>query len=125
MSVYIGIEDVAANALIALLMRNNSYRQVLFTALGEYGEFVVKKYQHNTNEEAILIRSRERRRMFFEDYSEFFEPLDENGECVGVKLRDGVEVNALKRFFRYNMTAHLLEAFVDREALDLLYRQAA
>ena len=125
MSVYIGIEDVAANALIALLMRDNDCRHVLFTALGEYGEFVVKKYRHNTNEEAILIRSRERRRMFFEDYSEFFEPLDEKGECVGVKLRDGIDVNMLKRFFRYNMTAHLVEAFIDQEAIDLLYREAA
>ena len=80
MCVYIGIEDVAANALIALLSRDNSCRQVLFTALGEYGEFVVQKYRSDTKEEAILICSRERRRMFFEDYSEFFEPLEEDGE---------------------------------------------
>lgn len=125
MCIYIGIEDVVANALIALLMRNEDCRQVLFTALGEYGEFVVQKYRHNTNEEAILIRSRERRRMFFEDYSEFFEPLDENGECVGVRLRDGIDVKALKRFFRYNMTVHLVEAFIDQEALDVLYRKVA
>lgn len=125
MCVYIGIEDVAANALIALLLRNNACRQVLFTALGEYGEFVVQKYRRNTKEEAILIRSRERRRMFFEDYSEFFEPLETNGECVGVKLREGIDVNALKLFFRYNMTAHLIEAFIDQEALNLLFQKAA
>ena len=125
MCIYIGIEDVAANALIALLMRNETCRQVLLTALGEYGEFVVQKYRHNTKDEAILIRSRERRRMFFEDYSEFFEPLDKSGECVGVRLRDGIDINALKRFFRYNMTAHLVEAFIDQEALNLLYRKAA
>lgn len=125
MCVYIGIEDVAANALIALLTRDQACRQVLFTALGEYGEFVVQKYRRNTNEDAILIRSRERRRMFFEDYSEFFEPLDKDGECVGVKLRDGVDVNALKRFFRYNMTVHLVEVFIDQEALNVLYRKVA
>ena len=125
MCVYIGIEDVAANALIALLSRDNSCRQVLFTALGEYGEFVVQKYRSETKEEAILICSRERRRMFFEDYSEFFEPLEEDGECVGVRLRNGIDIGALKRFFRYNMTAHLVKAFIDQDALDLLYRKVA
>ena len=125
MCVYIGIEDVAANALIALLSRDNSCRQVLFTALGEYGEFVVQKYRSDTKEEAILICSRERRRMFFEDYSEFFEPLEEDGECVGVRLRNGIDIGALKRFFRYNMTAHLVKAFIDQDALNLLYRKVA
>lgn len=127
MCVYIGIEDVAANALLELLELKNC-RFVKFSALGEYGNFVVNLYSNKNKETAIFILSRERRDMFFEDYSAYFEPLRENddeGAIIGVQLREGVGKDELLRFFRNNMAIHLIDAFVDKEAINILLNKAA
>ena len=127
MCVYIGIEDVAANALLELLELKNC-RFVKFSALGEYGNFVVNLYSSKNKETAIFILSRERRDMFFEDYSAYFEPLRENdddGAIVGVQLREGVGRDELLRFFRNNMAIHLIDAFLDKKAINILLNKAA
>lgn len=130
MCMYIGIEDLAANALIEMLDRpladGAERREVSFEDLHRYGECVAKVYQQTSGEEAILICSRDSTEHFFSDYSRFFEPMRaEDDAIVGVRLRKGVAKVDLLRTFRYNLELKLLKAFLSDQAKDGLFRRAA
>ena len=58
MCFYIGIEDLAANALIEILTKNSEKRFVSYEELENYGAEVVK-FLCEKGEKAILILSRD------------------------------------------------------------------
>ena len=115
MCVYIGIEDLAANALIALLdrarleNRDESPRFVKFSQLLSLGTIVVKRFKEE-GEDAVLIYSREANEKLFADYSRFFEFSVQNGE-EGVLLKDNIEVDDLWVFFRSTITMRMMAVF--------------
>ena len=115
MCVYIGIEDLAANALIALLdkarseNRDGSSRFVKFSQLLSLGTIVVKRFK-DEGEDAVLIYSREANEMLFTDYSRFFEFSIQNGE-EGVLLKSNIDVDDLWVFFRSTITMRMIEVF--------------
>lgn len=99
----IGIEDLAANALIRILSQGHnkaseSQKFIRFSVLLDYGMAVVKKLT-SKGEEATLIYDRESNNMLFRDYSDFFERrIDEQG-YAGIQLKGGVQIDDLiKRF---------------------------
>ena len=55
MCVYIGIEDLAANALIELLEKDNSNTKVSFKALEDYGNAVVNYVKPHTTKVACFL----------------------------------------------------------------------
>lgn len=124
MCVYIGIEDLVANALIELVEKANR-KEVLFKSLDEYGAMVVKCLK-NQNEQAVLIISRERTSLFLHDYSDLFELFTaENGIDEGIRLKDGIEVERLWLKFRSYISVDLLLAFMDEQAVSKLGVQGA
>lgn len=114
MCFYIGIEDLAANALIALLSKQDR-RFVSYEELEKYGETVVKVLNEQ-GEQAILILSRESTNAMFRNYSDIFEEYsDENG--VGISLQKDITVDNLIDRFRGYLAWDVLLAFVNEESL--------
>ena len=102
MCMYIGIEDLAANALIRILSQrqtvSESQKFIRFSVLLDYGMAVVKKLTAQ-GEEATLIYDRESNSMLFRDYSDFFERKTDAQGYAGIQLKEGIQVrDIVKRF---------------------------
>lgn len=117
MCIYIGIEDLVANALIELV-ENSEKREVLFKELDDYGAKVIK-FLNARQEEAVLLLSKERTNEFLHDYSDYFE-LIVRGDAEGIKLREGVTVNQLWDMFRSYLSVDVMLAFMDRATVSAL-----
>ena len=105
MCYYIGIEDLAANAMIEILEKKQkdgksieSVLSVTLRDLEEYGAEVVRYINQTSDEKALLILSRASTEYMFRNYSDFFEAIDE--EEAAIKLREGKTVEDLKEKFR-------------------------
>lgn len=102
MCMYIGIEDLAANALIRILSHGQlvpaDRKFIRFSVLLDYGMAVVKKLTAQ-GEEATLIYNRESNNMLFRDYSDFFERKTDVQGYVGIQLKEGIQIDdIIKRF---------------------------
>ena len=102
MCMYIGIEDLAANALICILSQrqtvSESQKFIRFSVLLDYGMAVVKKLT-SQGEEATLIYDRESNSMLFRDYSDFFERKTDAQGYAGIQLKEGIRgCDIVKRF---------------------------
>ena len=119
---FIGIESVAANALIELLEKRDE-REVSFDTLARYGMRVVRILQEQSEEEVILLLSRKYQINMIENYSDFFEAdFSSGGQGVfRLKGEDKQEtLKALKQYFRYTMSMQMLNAFTSNDALQEL-----
>lgn len=116
--IYIGIEDLVANALIEL-MEKSQKNEVFFSDLKEYGATVIKILSQNNNEKAILILSEERTFDFLHDYSEFFELFSKENE-EGIKLKEDITVEKLWAKFRGYLSVDVMMAFMDERSVATL-----
>ena len=117
MCIYIGIEDLVANALIELIEKNNT-RKVFFSELDKYGAIVLKELNEK-GDQAILIVSKERTTEFLRDYSEYFELFTE-GINEGIMLKNEVDVSELWKKFRGCMPIKVMKAFMSENAIKVL-----
>ena len=117
MYMYIGIEDLVANAIIELV--DNSCRgEVLFSQINNYGATVVQILSEN-DKKAILILSKERTHAFLHDYSDYFE-LFSNGEEEGIRLRDNISSDDLWAKFRGYLSIEVMKAFMNERSIKVL-----
>ena len=117
MYIYIGIEDLAANALIELVEKSEK-REVLFKQLDEYGAKVIK-YLNDKQEQAVLVLSKERTNEFLHDYSDYFE-LFSSGMDEGIRLKEEISVNQLWKKFRGYLSVDVMLAFMDKVTISAL-----
>lgn len=117
MCFYIGIEDLAANALIESMKKSNK-NFLSFKAIESYGAKVVEILSE-MNEKAILILSRDSTNALFRNYSDFFQEDLENGEC-GIRLKENVTVSDLIVKFRGYLALDVLKAFVNNSSVQAL-----
>lgn len=115
MCVYIGIEDLAANALIELMSKNDNNRFVSYTELENYGAEVVK-FLNAKGEKAVLILSRESTSDMFRNYSDIFEEVLRN-EILGIELKTNITVNDLINKFRGYLAWDVLLAFINERTV--------
>ena len=117
MCMYIGIEDLAANALISLLMTKSDEPCpfVSFSTLKEYGLRVVTKLREQ-HEEAVYIYSPISKARLFSDYSNYFELAVRKGK-EGVRLREGVGLEDLWIKFQTVIAVKMLRVMRDPELL--------
>ena len=119
MPTFIGIDSLAANALIELMDREQT-REVSFDTLVRYGLEVVRVFGMRTGEEAVLLLSRQDQLDMMENYSEYFE-VDVTDTYGGTfRLKDTASLEDLRKYFRWTMTVRLFEAFMSPEALQKL-----
>lgn len=117
MCIYIGIEDLAANALIELVEKSEK-REVLFRQLDEYGARVIK-YLNDKQEHAVLVLSKERTNEFLHDYSDYFE-LFSSGIDEGIRLKEDIPVRQLWKKFRGYLSVDVMLAFMDSASVNAL-----
>ena len=113
MCIYIGIEDLVANALIELVEKSEK-REVLFKQLDEYGAKVIN-YLNDKQEQAVLVLSNE----FLHDYSDYFELFSDNID-EGIRLKEGIPVSRLWEKFRGYLSVNVMLAFMDRVSVSAL-----
>lgn len=123
MCYYIGIEDLAANALIEMLTkqpkRRKNFNYISLRKLEDYGREVVAYIDKNTNEKAFLILSRASTNYMFQAYSNFFKEVENDGN-ISVALRDGKRVNDLRKKFRTYISIDLINAFQAEAPVNVL-----
>ncbi|MCL2134602.1 MAG: hypothetical protein FWH37_03490 [Candidatus Bathyarchaeota archaeon] len=111
----IRIEDLAANALIEILAKNEDKRFVSYKELDEYAAVIVK-ILHSHGEKVVLLLSRENTGRMFRNYSNIFEEKTED-ELEGISLKDNVQINDLIQQFRGYLALNVFLAFIDKRAL--------
>ncbi len=119
MCFYIGIEDLAANALIELLRKDSSKRFVTYSEIEKYGSVVVQILK-DKGEKAILILSRDSTDALFRNYSEFFKEGKNEHGIEGIQLRENKNVSDLIRQFRGYLALDVLLAFVNKKSVKAL-----
>ena len=117
MSYFIGIEDLAANALIAVLAESKR-RFLSYSEIENYGARVVQILTEK-GEKATLILSRESTTALFRNYSDFFEEKNQDGEN-GIYLKDEKTINDLIDKFRGYLSLKVLLAFIDKRSIEVL-----
>lgn len=117
MRYYLGIEDLAANALIESLKKNNK-RFLTYVEIENYGSKVAQ-ILGDRGDEAILVLSRDRTNAVLHDYAKYFEEFEMDNK-KGIRLRDGIGIDQLIRRFRGYLALDVLLAFVDRSSVGVL-----
>ena len=118
MYIYIEIEDLVANALIELVEKSGK-REVLFRELDEYGAKVIEVLSDEQDTKAVLVVSRESQMAMLEDYTDMFEPFEDNG-ALGIRLRDGIETIELWKRFCASLSIKVIHAFQAEKAKQVL-----
>lgn len=121
MCVYIGIENLAASAIIAKLKKDPASRSVSFGTLAEYGIAVVEAYNRKMDgDEAFLILSKQHTTAFLHEYSNYFALEEkEDGEKL-LKLQDGTNTETLAKAFLAYFSKDIMSALDDQEALKVI-----
>lgn len=117
MSYFIGIEDLAANALIAVLAENQR-RFLSYSEIEEYGSKVIQILTEK-GEKATLILSRESTTALYRNYSDYFEEKKQDGKN-GIYLKDEKTIDDLIDKFRGYLSLDVLLAFVDKRSVEVL-----
>ena len=116
MCFYIGIEDLAANALIESMRIEKRF--LTYREIEDYGSKVVE-ILNEKGEKAVLILSRENTNALFRNYSDFFEEKTEN-DMKGIALKEGIELEDLIMQFRGYLALDVLMAFVNERSVQAL-----
>lgn len=117
MCIYIGIEDLVANALIELIEKSEK-KYVFFKELDDYGACVINLL-NDQGEQAVLILSTQRTNEFLHDYSDYFELFSKEGN-EGIQLREGITVDDLWERFRGYLSVDVMKAFMNQQAIRAL-----
>lgn len=117
MRFFIGIEDLAANALIGVLSTGDR-RFLTYREIEAYGNKVIE-ILNESEEKAVLILSRDNTTAMFNDYSDFFVEQVRDGE-LGIYLKDEKTAEDLITGFRGYLALDVLMAFVDHRSLEVL-----
>lgn len=108
---YIGIEDLAANAFIELLQKDEKCNFITYNELERYGERAVKVLAEK-GEKATLLLSRNHTDAMFRDCSDFFEEKKR-----GIKLKANSDRKTLIDHFRGYLPIDVLLALMDEQSV--------
>ena len=118
----IGIEDLAANALIEISKVDKELNQkklfLTYSKIEKYGVAVTEILNPQGNK-AVLTLSRENTNNFFKLYSEFFIEDEKEGE-KGILLSSKKEIEDLIENFRGYLSLDLLDAFISEKSIKAL-----
>ena len=117
MGFFIGIEDLAANALIEVLSAGER-RFLTYSEIETYGNKVVEILGED-GDHAVLILSRDNTSAMFRNYSDFCDERVKDGKR-GIYLREGKNVIDLIDNFRGYLPLNVLLAFIDPRSRSVL-----
>lgn len=118
----IGIEDLAANALIEMSKVEKELNQkkifLTYSRIEKYG-VAVTEFLNTQGNKVVLTLSRENTNNFFKLYSEFFIEDEKEGE-KGILLSSKKEIEDLIENFRGYLSLDLLDAFISEKSIEAL-----
>ena len=117
MSIFIGIEDLAANALI-LLFKRKGISYVSFEELTNYGDKVVE-ILNKKGESATLIYSKDITNALERNYSNYFEIFIKDQKQY-IKLKDSVTIEDVIKKYRSYLSIDMLFAYTCSESIEVL-----
>ena len=128
MCYFIGVEDLAANALIELLENGSNRREVSFRELEAYGAEVVKELNEAQGQDCFLLLSQYRMRDAVRERSDILEILDYGTPRARVALRGGYAldeyVQKLSESFCGSISIPVLQAMSAQRSLEQLLKAA-
>lgn len=107
MCTFIGVECLAANALIELYERG--IREITFENLADYGLLVVESYENEICDEAIFIFDMEKLEGMVINYSDLFVIVERNAKKY-LCLKENVNIRDVKERFRWTLSYAMLKA---------------
>lgn len=117
MSVFIGIEDLAANALI-LLFKRKGIDFVSFEELTNYGTKVIE-ILNKKGEKAVLIYSKDITNALERNSSNYFKTFIREQKQY-IKLKNSVTVEDLIKKYRSHLSIDMLVAYTCKESIEAL-----
>ena len=111
----IGIEDLAANALIEVMSKDESKRFVSYEELENYGAEVVN-FLNTKGKRAVLNLSKKNTDLIFQKYSNIFEETVLDNQ-IGIFLKPEVSTEDLIIKFRGYLAFDLLLAFINKQTV--------
>lgn len=123
MCTFVAIENVAANALLAVRGKKEN-EEISFDELVRYGMKAISIFQEETSEEAALLLSRAYQISMMEHYSNFFQVDMYRKRGVFCLTREvsmhEVSMHEFEKVFRWTMDSNLVDAFMSPEAISEL-----
>lgn len=107
MQTFIGMQCIAANALIQL--SKNGIREISFSKLKDFGSLVVEQYNKENHTEAILIFNPADIQEMVLSYPEYFDMKEKDQKYLC--LKDNVDIRKLKEQFRWPLSYAMLKVF--------------
>lgn len=120
MNIYIGIEDIAANAFIEV-SKNSCTRELSFNTLNNYSSKILKILNSESQQATLKISYEETQKIFIE-YSDFFEPYS-HGDTTGIMLKTNISTKQLWQQFRSYLSTDVMQAFMAPESIAVLKTQ--
>lgn len=109
---FIGVEILAANALIDIL-ESEKGRTITFSKLNKYGIEVIKYLENNFKEQSVILYNGGYIGNRILDYSEYF---NINTEGNAISVNEGVTSEQLRKKFRTPLAYELLKAILSENA---------
>jgi len=111
----IGIEDLAANALIEMMSEDEPKRFVSYEELESYGSEVVN-FLNTKGKKAVLVLSRESTNAMFKNHSDIFEEIVSDDQ-LGIQLKTNITIEELITKFRKYLAWDVLLAFENKQTV--------
>ena len=118
MCTFVAIENVAANALLAVHGKKEN-EEISFDELVRYGMKAISVFQEKTSEEAALLLSKAYQISMMEHYSSFYD-VDRYRNRGVFCLKQEIPLHEFEKVFRWTMDSNLVEAFMSPEAISEL-----
>lgn len=118
MCIFVAIENVTANALLAIRGKKEN-EEISFDELVRYGMKAISIFREKTSEEAALLLSRADQISMMEHYSSFYE-VDMYRDRGVFCLKQEVSMREFEKIFRWTMDTNLVDAFMSPEAISEL-----
>lgn len=104
---FIGIECLAVNALIELYVEK--IQRISFKNLVDYGLSVVKQYNKECGQMAVLIFDPDDLQRLVINYSDFFD-IEQDGDTKYLCLNQDSDINKVKKRFRWTLSYRMIRA---------------
>ena len=115
MCTFIKMEYLVANALVSLYERKN-INKISLEDIRKYGVKVEEELNTTTNSRAILLYSNNYTREFLQDYSDWFEMIDDY-----IKIKDGVAIDDIREHILSYISMDILIALLNVNSLKVIH----
>lgn len=108
MCAYIGVECLAANALIELY--EQGIHELSVEQLADFGLMVIESYESQNSEGAMLIFDQNEIWGLVVNYADLFAVTDKEDGKRYISLQEGVDIQKVKERFRWTLSYAMLKA---------------